>query len=98
MRLAVDSSESMKVALEVILGPPELLGVTPSLLEPADLLEHRPEHLAEVRRLRSRVDVEDAGVAVALGAGVHRVHQRLPLAHLLEERDDMLPPMTSLRR
>ena len=74
-----------EVALEVVLGPPELLGADAVLLERADLLQHRLEHLAEIRRLGARVHVEDAGVPVPLRAGVHGVHQRQPLAHFLEQ-------------
>ena len=54
--------------------------------------------LAEVGRVRPRVDVEEPGVAVGLLARMDRVRQALPLADLLEEPRDMLPPIMSLSR
>ena len=74
-----------EVALEVILGAAELLGRDPVLLDRAQLLHERLEHLAEVGRVGARVDVEDSGVVERLRPGVHGVDEGLALAHLLEQ-------------
>src|SRR2546422_139287 len=67
------------------LGAAQLLLGHARLLQLADHLQGRLQHLGEILLVGRRVDVQGADVGVRLDARMDRVHQALALPHFLEE-------------
>ena len=72
-------------ALDVLLGPLELLAGGRLLAHALELCADHPQRLGQVVRARAQVEADLPGVGVLVGERVDRVGQAAPLAHLLEQ-------------